>query len=171
MLSAMSPRPAVPWYREPLVWMVIAIPGSAVVFGIFMLTVSVMTYDGLVVDDYYKRGLEINRVLDRDRVAAVHGLQADLRVTPGSVVVRLQANAGFPMPASLALGFYHATRGGLDRSFTLHRDASGDYRGEFAPLAAGGWDVQVESGDWRLLGRLVAGQAAPLRLTPSAAGG
>ena len=83
MQKAHHREPPALWYREPLVWMVIAIPASSVVFGIFMLVVSIQSYDGLLVDDYYKRGMEINRVLDRDRAAARHGMSAQVRLTGG----------------------------------------------------------------------------------------
>lgn len=168
MLPAMTAPVPTRWYRQPYVWLVISIPGSAVLFGIFMLVVSIRTYDGLVVDDYYKRGLEINRVLDRDRAAAEQGLRAELRLEASGIALMLDAHSTFAMPASLALGFYHATRGGMDRTLTLRRDASGIYRANFPPLAAGAWNVQAEDGDWRLLGRMVSGQRAPLQLTPGA---
>ena len=167
MLPAMDTPPPMRWYRQPHVWLVIAIPGSAVLFGIFMLVVSIRTYDGLVVDDYYKRGVEINRVLDRDHAAAGKHLRAELRLEADGIALRLEADPAFAMPASLALGFYHATRGGLDRTLTLRRDEAGIYRAAFPQLAPGAWDVQAESVDWRLLGRIVAGQRAPLLLTPA----
>ena len=49
-----------PWYREPWVWLMIALPASAVVGGIITIYLAVSTSDGLVVDDYYKRGKAIN---------------------------------------------------------------------------------------------------------------
>ena len=167
MLARMSAQPPVPWYREPLVWMVIAIPATAVVLGIVMLVISIQSYDGLVVDDYYKRGLEINRVLDRDQAAATHALSGELRIASGRMNLRLEAKPGFALPATLVLGFYHATRGGLDRTLTLTLGAEGTYDADFAPLAPGAWNVQAEAGDWRLLGRMVAGQRSPLVLTPA----
>ena len=33
------------WYREPMVWLVILIPFSAVIMGAILLTLSIMTYD------------------------------------------------------------------------------------------------------------------------------
>ena len=44
------------WKREPLVWMLIAIPFSAVVMGVVMITLAIQSSSGLVVDDYYKKG-------------------------------------------------------------------------------------------------------------------
>ncbi len=51
------------WYREPYVWLLIAIPACAVVAGFVTLALAIATDDGLVVDDYYWQGKQINRVL------------------------------------------------------------------------------------------------------------
>ena len=67
-----------PWYREPFVWLVILFPASAVIGGMITISLAISSDDGLVVDDYYKRGLEINRTLERDKAAARHGIQATL---------------------------------------------------------------------------------------------
>ena len=58
------------WYNFPLVWMMISIPFSAVIMGVVMIWLAVDTNDGLVVDDYYKQGLEINGLISRDKKAA-----------------------------------------------------------------------------------------------------
>ena len=71
------------WKQEPLVWLLIAIPAAAVIMGIVMLTLAIKSYSGLVIDDYYKHGKQINRVLARDRFAHELGLGhrcADQRV-------------------------------------------------------------------------------------------
>ena len=71
------------------------------------------------------------------------------------------------MPSSVSLGFFHATRGGMDRELELSRGADGVYRADFAPLAAGAWDLQVAADDWRLVGRLGPEQRHRLELRPS----
>ena len=65
-MPADSPGPS-PWYREPLVWMVVAIPAAAVIAGAVMLVLANATWDGLVADDYYERGMQINRSLPATR--------------------------------------------------------------------------------------------------------
>jgi len=48
-------QPARPWYREPWPWVAIAIPGAAVIGGLFTLYLAVSHPDPLVVDqDQYK---------------------------------------------------------------------------------------------------------------------
>ena len=82
-------RKAVRWYREPWVWLLIFFPLAAVVGGMVTLYLAVTTSDGLVVDDYYKRGKAINRDLARDTVAAQHRLVASLELYPGDNRVQL----------------------------------------------------------------------------------
>lgn len=150
----------VPWHREPWVWLLVAIPGSAVLMGAVLLTLSITSYDGLVADDYYKRGLEINRSLRRDRYAydAALRAQVEFRVRTGGVHrsrVVLEVGPGVAYPPQLRLTFQHSTRGGLDETVELHREAGLGYLGPPVQLPPGRWQVQLETPDWRLVGRLV----------------
>ena len=67
-----------PWYKESYVWLLIFFPLLAVIGGIVTTILAVQSDDGLVVDDYYKQGLEINRTLERDQVAVDYNLDADI---------------------------------------------------------------------------------------------
>ena len=143
-----------PWYREPLVWMLIAIPATAVLVGMVMITLALRHDDGLVVDDYYKHGLEINRSLQRDRNAARYQLRGSLLLEPGqgSVGLELTAGDGFAYPDVLRLQLFHATRHGLDTDIELRHLQAGDYTGRLPQLAAGRWHLQIARGDWRIQG-------------------
>ena len=54
-----------PWWRFPLVWMVMAGPAVVVVASFVTLWLAVRTPDPVVESDYYRRGIEINRSLAR----------------------------------------------------------------------------------------------------------
>ena len=69
-------RPARPWRREHCLWLVL-FSGVAAFGGIHMLYLALSSQDGPVLDDYYKRGLEINRASRRDWKAACE-LAADI---------------------------------------------------------------------------------------------
>ena len=144
-----------PWHREPMVWMVIAIPLSAVLVGAIMLSLSVSTWDGLVEDDYYKHGKEINRVLERDRMAKDHAIEATVMLTESAVRVALRHDGRLAIPAVLELRLLHRTRSGLDRSVRLTVGPDGEYLGELENGAAGRWIVQLETGSWRVSGEAV----------------
>ena len=64
-MTAMSIKmPTKPWYKEPWPWVLIAIPFSAVIMGVVLITLALESEDGLVVDDYYWKGKQINQVLE-----------------------------------------------------------------------------------------------------------
>jgi len=68
-----SPRP---WYREPWPWILMSGPAIVVVAGIWTFVIAATTTDTLVSEDYYRKGVNINR-----EIACAHA-QADIR-TPG----------------------------------------------------------------------------------------
>ena len=146
-----------PWYRQPLVWMLIAIPASSVVVGMALLWLAAASYDGLVVDDYYKRGLEINRDLERDRSAERLGLSAKvvLDAQSGGVQARiLSDDTGALLPDRVILRLLHPTRSGMDQRIDLQLQGKGIYRGTSERLEAGRWHLQLETEQWRIVGRL-----------------
>jgi len=168
-----APGSAKPWYREPLVWMLIAIPLSAVIGGAITLALAIISDDGLVVDDYYKRGKAINRVLQRDRAAAELGLRGELirdRQT-GTLKLSLRSRPGYHAPEHLRLAFFHATRAGFDYRSLIERVAPMHYSGRAELIPAGRWYVQLETDDWRLTGLLDTPADTQITLAPASPGG
>ena len=139
-----------PWYKEPLVWLLILFPSLAIVGGI----VAVSTSDGLVVDDYYKKGLEIGKTLDRDKAATAHQLQADVEIDTNHQRIRLLLTGGadgYRLPSQVRLDFHHRTQSGLDQVVTMNRIADTLYQGELPELIDGSWYILLTADDWRLL--------------------
>jgi hypothetical protein len=155
------------WYREPWVWLLIALPASAVIGGMVTIYLAIVSSDGLVEDDYYKRGKTINLELARDQVAAHQELQAIVGINSqtGQVTVRLESRDQlFPERVSFLL--LHPTRAGKDQRIELEPDVKGVYIGTARPVEAASWHVQLETGDWRLSGRMQLPGQATLRLVP-----
>jgi hypothetical protein len=146
-------RGALPWYRHFHVWLLIAFPALSVAGGIATLWLAFRTDDGLVADDYYRQGMEINLRMERDRHAVAAGLDADLEFerASGRIRVALRARQGFPQPEVLRLSFMHPTRAGLDR--TVRLDAAGPmfYEGALPELEPARWYAVIEADDWRLV--------------------
>lgn len=148
---------SVAWYRQPLVLMLIFLPASVVVASFITLYLAIRSDDGLVDDDYYQRGKEINRVLDRDHAAQHYGLHAQLTFAPAhrSVDVLLTATRQLPQDTGrLDLKLLYATRAGQDQRVTLLRKSDGHYQGTLSLLGPGHWYVQLAAADWRLTGEL-----------------
>ncbi len=158
-----------PWYREPFVWLLIAFPLTAVIAGFITLGLAVSSDDGLVEDDYYRRGKEINRVLARDQAAASHGLESRVELDDAhhELLIRLTARRIVTLPDNIEFKFLHATRAGLDRSLILPRHADGTYRAPLPELAQGHWNVQLAAQDWRLVGSLFVPGDRHLNIRPA----
>jgi hypothetical protein len=160
-------RETVSWYRVPMVWLLIALPLSAVAGGFTTLWLAIRSNDGLVVDDYYRRGIEINRVLDRDHAAAERGISARLQLDDARRHMRIELNLpATQRPARLRVQWLHATRQGYDRRFTLVPDVHGAYRAPLTGLVPGHYYVQLAADDWRLLGSLRFPDQARVTIVP-----
>jgi hypothetical protein len=105
-----------PWHRQRWPWLLMLGPGIVVLAGFATLWIALRSDDGLVADDYYKRGLAVNQTLDRSVRGADLGLSATLDVTrEGDVTLRLRSHdAAVPaaMPPVVRLRLVHPTRAG-----------------------------------------------------------
>lgn len=158
-----------PWHRYPYVWMMILIPFSAVIMGVIMITLAIESSSGLVVDDYYKQGKEINRVLARDDMANSMGLTAQLILDPdnGKLVVDISSANNAVLADQLELNFFHSTREGKDQSRTLHRVDGNTYTTRIEKLPPGRWNLQISTKSWRLVGSMKTPGANISQLTPA----
>ena len=131
--------------------MVLAIPATAVIAGAVMLVLASATWDGLVADDYYKRGMQINRSLARSAEATRLGLEATLAFpAPGVVEARLTGAVASPDDERLILRFDRAARAGADVRIRMLRGAGGVWRGVLPALPPGKWYVELGGERWRL---------------------
>ena len=155
-----------PWYREPWPWILMAGPAIVVVAGIITAVIAIRTSDGLVTDDYYKKGLEAGQTVARSDAADRMGVEANLSLTAQSVRVRLgAADKAFALPATVILTISHPTRAGMDQTRVLNH--SGDaYTGELRLPASGHWLVMIEDDQrtWRLLGNVVLPAPGEIRI-------
>lgn len=151
-------RPAVrSWYREPWPWLLMAGPGIVVLAGIVTTWLAVISDDGLVAGDYYKRGIAINKTLAREERARLLGLNGQLELDSNTARLRLEArHTAGELPGRLRLTLSHATRSGLDRYLVLE-GGNGDWRttGTALDLGEGRWlaVLEDEPGTWRLTAR------------------
>ncbi len=143
-----------PWYRQFWPWFVFGLPASVVVAGVATVVIAVKHPHSLVVDDYYKKGLAINRQLAEDKVAQILKLRAELEVDVlvGEVFLSLDG-ATRGLPEQLQLQWIHPTVSDRDRTLTLKKRATGRYRGQLQSVPEGRWYVQLSGAapePWRL---------------------
>ena len=140
--SRITNHPAQPWYREPWPWILMAGPAAVIVAGAVTIWLAVTSSDGLVADDYYKRGLAINQELSRDHTALELGVVATVEAREGVLRVRLESG-GAP-PEAVFARLVHATRAGHDQRLRLARVAPGVYETGLPALPAGRWRIVKE---------------------------
>jgi len=157
------------WKQEPLVWMIIAIPLTAVIMGVVMITLAIQSDSGLVVDDYYQKGKQINRILARDRAAFELGLAAALilEADKGRVIIRFDPGMKTALDESIELNFIHATKPGLDQHIQLKIIDAFTLSAKLRELSAGRWNLFVQTADWRLTGSLQYPQQSSVRMLPN----
>lgn len=56
-----------PWWKYGHVWLIISGPAAVIVAGFVTLAIAVGTPDPVVADDYYRRGLDINKTLAEEK--------------------------------------------------------------------------------------------------------
>jgi len=145
-----------PWYKQFWPWFIFTLPATAVVAGTATYFIAAHDPDGLVYDDYYKQGLMINRVMDKERQAHTLGLGLELREDGKQLQLHLFSH-GLELPhQSLTVVLSHPTRASRDQHIPVGYDAaSGAY---LLPLqsAQGDWDLVVEpaQGQWRMVRRI-----------------
>jgi hypothetical protein len=156
------------WKREPLVWMVIAIPFSAVVMGVVMITLAIQSFSGLVIDDYYKKGKQINLVLARDQLAYELGLAAGFSITDsGRVEIRFDPEISVIPGERIELKLVHATRPGLDQQLEFENNELRLLEADLELPGQGRWNLFLQTPDWRLTGSLQYPQQRSAELRPN----
>lgn len=160
--------PVMHWYREPWPWLLMAGPASVILAGIVTVYLAVVTNDGLVADDYYKRGLAINQTLSRDATAQRLGYKANINLdaAAGRVTVTLRGRA--PATGDLVLRLAHPGRHAQDRLLPLVAVGEGTYMAAVPALNPGRWQVTLEDAGrtWRLIGDVVLPGRTQVEIAP-----
>jgi uncharacterized protein len=67
--------PAQPWWKFGLVWMVISGPAIVVVAGFVTLYIALRYPEQVIDEDYYRKGMEINKTLENPAASLAPALQ------------------------------------------------------------------------------------------------
>lgn len=171
-----------PWYREGWVWFAMTPPIVAIIGCIATITLAIRSADGVVAEDYYKRGLAINEQLARTEAAQRLGVGAQVQlagVAAGDAIeVTVRGAQPLPEAAALRIALVHPGRSGADRVAVLARlpgaghAAEQRYRGAWPEGTSGGaganWRIALETPQWRLDGDAgVIGGAQRIDVAPA----
>lgn len=143
--------PVKPWYQQLWPWLLISMPLTAVVAGLATWYIAWKSNDGLVADDYYKRGVEINKVLNSEETARRLGLVANLTQTSAGLRLSIKAEREIVFPERLRLLVVSPVRSGQDRVIELIRE-NDVYLGSMDTLPPGRWNLLLEDegSTWRI---------------------
>lgn len=164
----------VPWYRQPWVWFVIALPLASVIGSLTLVTIAVKNQDDLVRDDWYKAGRGINQDLHAENHARELDLTATLVLEPAVPAVRVTMPGTAALPTRLSLSLVHSTIAAEDMTVILERVGEREWYAALPGLPMGKRHLMLEPGDaipeaarWRLRAGDVIFQGVPVDLLPS----
>ncbi|MBE9609703.1 FixH family protein [Chitinilyticum piscinae] len=161
---------AKPWYTHSFVWLLIALPATAVIASGLLIYQAASTADGLVADDYYKAGQEINKDLHRDEAATKLGINAQLMLSADGKHIRVLFTAP-PPGQQLQLKLLHPTRSGLDHVLPLTAQGGQIWQASIdRPLESARWKIELsdQGKNWRLTGNWRADAIEPAQLGTTA---
>ncbi|TDG12035.1 hypothetical protein E2F43_16900 [Seongchinamella unica] len=145
-----------PWYRQFWPWFLILLPATVVVAGITTVVIANRGADDLVVDEYYKDGLAINRKLEKKERADALGIGATLEVYGSEILVK---TAGPVDSEKLQLLLSHPLESDRDFEVVVVQSVPGEYRGRLQTAIAPRWHwALIHDGElaWRLDGSITA---------------
>ena len=143
-----------PWYKQFWPWFIFGLPACVVVASIITVIIAFQNQDSLVADNYYKKGLGINRLLAQDNVAKRFALAADVSIDALIGELRLQMRGDFTQwPTTIDMQWIHPVSEQRDFSITLRRTPDGQYLGQLPQSVSGRWYLQLSAAEpelWRL---------------------
>ena len=149
--------------RNPVLWLVIALPLSAVVAGLASLALAMSRGDPELPKDYHWEGAALERDQERLSLAAQQGIRATIGfdASSGLCTVTMQGAA----PDTLRLSLVHPIDPRADRRVDL-TPTGGGYAVTCAPLPAAHWRLELSDGQgtWLLRGRTQGTLQPPVRL-------
>ena len=137
--------------------MIVAIPVSAIIGGAVLLSLSIVSFDGLVADDYYRQGLGINRQIERTQRAEELGIQAKVNLNndAGLLEINLVSSISYTPPEEIIVFLRHATRAGFDQEIRARAVSHETYHAYLPKMLLGKWHVELTAEDWRISETLI----------------
>jgi len=138
-----------PWYRDRWPWFLMLGPALVLIAGAYTTWLAYNSDDGLVARDYYKRGLLINKTLQRDHNAAARAISAlgAWSADGRSLSIRLSGVDKFAAEPVMRVIFDHT---GAEQTVRLRAIGGGWYEAAWARPADERWRAVLEADDWRL---------------------
>lgn len=119
--------------------------GLSVTANMIMLYFSITSYDGLVEDNYYSRGLNYQKDIDRTKLQEKLGWTASLNHTDNTYTVIARNLNNTPLEkAGVSLNFFRPSKSGFDQDVFLKEVSPGIYQASADLKLKGNWNVTTE---------------------------
>lgn len=82
MTSAPTEAQTKPWWKFGHVWLIISGPLAVILAGVVTVWLAISRPDPVVAEDYYRRGIEINKTLGAENVPAIQARNHAATTTP-----------------------------------------------------------------------------------------
>jgi hypothetical protein len=126
------------WYRNPWVWLIIALPMSAVIGGIATIIITNKHQPDMVVDDYYKKGKAINQELTLYDNALKQGITLEVKVNEHRIEVKSPTEF-----TALKVKMIHSTLADQDFDLVLTPNAVSTLSSSIETIMPGKWQIIV----------------------------
>ena len=156
-MSASTPATnGLPWWKERMVWLIVALPVTAVIASFATLMIASHDPDDLVTAGYVKTGMAINAIDTPQKEAARRGLSAALIYKNGALNLQIQGEADTAEALTLTLA--HPTQDTMDIKIPLEQSSQGNYQARIELSGQGKRLLILEpaSKSWRLQGEWLA---------------
>lgn len=163
----MTDTPPRQWRRNPVAWLMIAIPVLTVAAGFWTLWLAASESGVDTNPDPVRRTAQVQVTsLAPDEAAARLGLSAELVLGDDGILVQVRPSSG---PVAPQLQLVHPIESSLDRVLDLSPHPRGWHSPERVP-GREAWHLRLVAADgsWRLVGRYRPGDTT-LRLEPAVA--
>jgi hypothetical protein len=144
-----------PWFREPMVWMLIVLPVIVIAASIVTIVLAVRSGGGDVYPSEVKRTAQIQvEDLSADRRAIELGLNGSMTIDAATGAVALTLANAPEATQKLRLDLIHPAQASSDLSAELVRSGDG-FVGRIDNAAGRTWSVHVSDAEatWRVAGR------------------
>lgn len=142
------------WYKHRWPWLLMIMPSAALIGCVLTIWIAIQSNDGLVDADYYKKGVNINQVIEQDNQASAMQLNAQVLISEDRRSVRVILNQ--PLTHTPLLTLLHPTQAGQDQEILLTQLGPQLFVATLAqPFNPIAWEIQItdRNSNWRLRGR------------------
>jgi len=142
-----------PWHKQFWVWFIIVLLVTTVIAGVTTVIIAVKHDDSLVVDNYYKEGLAINRVITQKENAVKLGVVASLSFNAENQMLNIVLSEQHASANNIIkIRLVHATISEFDREHFLTRNSDDGYAVKLGSVQPGWWRIIIEPVDaqWQI---------------------